>query len=493
MLRRRLARRFSIIGPANDFQVVVDGEQIDVSDRDFYPYIEYLWSIGDVGDSYEKLSTASLKKNSIEGVIDKEKGWTISGWVATVDEQKHITEETNVIPVLAWGKLIHEDLLAAVKPAGVYAKYLMGELRADFVDSDESEDIATSDRQSLKETDPRYEALTGYLRDTILNEIGNSWRDWRRDNAMIKATQNPIVAEWYEGLEESARKYARQLFGKIGQMSLEDERDRIELYKNAILAFEKLRYSDLLDQIDSLDDKKQIDLIAKAFASVDAIEGALYGEISRGRIKIIEKFEGIIDTNAKEQVLKEFLFDHIWLLDPSWERPTTNLRIESAVSKEFADVTSKLTAEERAGRFDIKYRTAAGKHIVIELKRYAVKISSSQLHGQMTKYRSALLKCLKEKFPESLERPVEGIAVIGTFPDDLPHDEVVDTLKAINTRIITYDTLIAGALESYREYLDKHQDVSRLTDLLRRLEQSASETSAAPVAKANAVKSTGVG
>ncbi len=59
MLRRRLARRFSIIGPANGFQVVVDGEAIDVTDRDFYPYIEYLWSIGDVGDVYETLCGAA--------------------------------------------------------------------------------------------------------------------------------------------------------------------------------------------------------------------------------------------------------------------------------------------------------------------------------------------------------------------------------------------------------------------------------------------------
>jgi hypothetical protein len=95
------------------------------------------------------------------------------------------------------------------------------------------------------------------------------------------------------------------------------------------------------------------------------------------------------------------------------------------------------------------------------------------------------------KFPESSERPVEGIAVIGTFPDDLPQDEVIDTLRAINARIITYDTLIAGALESYREYLDKHQEVSRLEDLLDRLEHSASETSEAPAAKAEAVKSKG--
>ena len=74
--------------------------------------------------------------------------------MGTVDEQQSISDETNVIPVLARGKLIHEDLLSSVKPAGLYSKYLMGEIHADFVDDDNLPDIATSDRQNLKEMTP---------------------------------------------------------------------------------------------------------------------------------------------------------------------------------------------------------------------------------------------------------------------------------------------------------------------------------------------------
>jgi hypothetical protein len=189
-LRRRLARRFSIIGPEHGFEVIVNDEPIKVSDRDFYPKIEYLWSLGAVGDQYEKLCSKALKKKRLSGTVDAGQGWTVSGWVGTVDTQKSITEETNIVPVLASEKLIHEDLLAAVKPAGLFAKYMMGELHADFVDDDKADDIATSDRQSLKEDDPRFAALTAYLRDTVLREVGNAWRDWRRDNALDKAREN---------------------------------------------------------------------------------------------------------------------------------------------------------------------------------------------------------------------------------------------------------------------------------------------------------------
>jgi hypothetical protein len=193
----------------------------------------------------------------------------VSGWVGTIRTQKSITEETNVVPVLAWGKLIHEDLLAAVKPAGLFAKNVRGELHANFVDDDKADDIATSHRQSLNEDDPRFAALTAYLRNTVLREVGNAWRDWRPDNALDKARENPIVEEWYMSLGPDARKAVEDLFGKIGIMAVDKESDRIELYKNGILAFENLRFRDLLSEIDKLDGADQLDLVGQVFSSID--------------------------------------------------------------------------------------------------------------------------------------------------------------------------------------------------------------------------------
>jgi len=167
------------------------------------------------------------------------------------------------------GGLIHEDLLAAVKPAGLFAKNVRGELHANFVDDDKADDIATSDRQSLNEDDPRFAALTAYLRNTVLREVGNAWRDWRRDNALDKTRENPVVEEWYMSLGPDARKAAKDLFGKIGNMAVGKESDRIELYKNVILAFEKLRFRDLLSEIDKLDGADQLDLVGRVFSSID--------------------------------------------------------------------------------------------------------------------------------------------------------------------------------------------------------------------------------
>ena len=68
-------------------------------------------------------------------------------------------------------------------------------------------------------------------------------------------------------------------------------------------------------------------------------------------------------------MIQYYLFDHLWLLHPSWERASTNQRIEEQVAKEFEQLDTKLTPEEKKGRVDIRYRTAASKNIIIELKK----------------------------------------------------------------------------------------------------------------------------
>ncbi len=478
-LRRRLARRFSVIGPERDFSVSVNEVEISVTDRDYYSKIEYLWSVGDVGDLYEERCTKASKTRHIDGTVSATQGWTVTGWVGTVDEQKNIDDETNVIPVLARGKLIQEDLLASVKQAGVFAKYLMGEIHADFVDDDELADIATSDRQNLKEDDSRFEALAEYLEKTVLREVGNRWRDWRRDDALDKARKNPVVEEWYRSLGADQRGYAKQLFGKIGNIALEREADRIELYKHGILAFERLRLRDLLSEVEKLDGSLlQFDVLGTAFASIDDIEAAQYGEIARGRISVISAFTGLVDADAKERVIQAHLFDHLWLLDTSWERASTNERIEEAVKKEFDKIDAGLSPEEKGGRVDIRYRTAAGKHVIIELKRYSVTVTTGDLVAQIGKYRTALQKCLAEQFPKEPQQ-IECIAVLGNGPADLAPAEVTRTLAGLDTRVVTYDTLIANAQRSYEDYLAKHQEVSRLANLIQRLEASAADAEVA--------------
>lgn len=467
-LRTRLARRFSIIG--KDFAVKIDGEPIGVEDRDYFHKIEYLWTIGEPKQRFDKLAKNAIRIGTIDGTVDKAAGYAVSGWVGTFDEQKSIEDENNAVSILAWGKLVQEDILSDIRAGGLYTKYLMGEIRADFVDLDDRPDIATSDRQSLKETDPRYAALKEYVQKTVLAEIEKSWRDWRKKDGLNKALAHPAIQEWYETLGTGPRRFAERLFGRIGQMAKDDEATRNTLLKHGVLAFERLRYKEELDALDKIEKPADLALIGSFVASVDDLEAAYYHQIVQGRLRVIEQFVHVVDTEI-ENVIRDLLFDHLWLLHPSWERASTNARVEQSVTKEFKKLDAKLSAEERAGRMDIRYRTAAGKNIIIELKKYDRKVTAGELLDQLTKYRNALEKVLG-RFPDE-PQDIEIIAVLGQPVRGSTVERVSQSLASINARVVMYDQLIKEAQESYKDYLEANRELSRLSKILDKLDEDS--------------------
>ena len=464
-LRTRLARRFSIIGQR--FTVKIDGDPIGVQDRDYFDKIEYLWTIGDPPQSFAKLAKNAKRVGKIDGTVDADDEYVVSGWVGTFDEQKNIADENNALSILAWGKIVQEDILGDIRAGGLYTKYLMGEIRADFLDLDNKDDIATSDRQSLKETDPRYQQLKAYVQKTVLSEVENSWRDWRSEDGLNKAREHPAVEEWFTSLDAGPRKFAKQLFGRIGRMAQDDPQTRNVLLKHGILAFERLRYRESLDELDKIQGAADLALVAQFVATVDDLEAAYYHQIVQGRLQVIEQFIGVVD-HEKERVIQKHLFDHLWLLHPSWERASTNKRIEESVTREFGKLDAGLTKAETAGRIDIRYRTAAGKNVVIELKKYDREVTIGELMDQLQKYRNALTKVLA-RFPDE-PQGIELIAVLGKPVKGSTTEEAEQALRSLNARVILYDQLIQEAQESYEEYLEANKQLSALATILDKLD-----------------------
>ena len=156
----------------------------------------------------------------------------------------------------------------------------------------------------------------------------------------------------------------------------------------------------------------------------------------------------------------------MWLLDASWDRATSGSeRLEQSVTKEFDKISQSLSDEERKGRIDIRYRTSAGKHIIIELKRYQAtyKFDQFDLAKQVDKYISALGKCLSsigETNPY-----IEAICIIGPNAlDDI--SKANEVLKSVRARILTYDQLIEYALNSYKDYLERNKEVGKIRKLI---------------------------
>ncbi len=472
-LRKRLARRFSVIGQMHGFEVLIDGRKIGTADRGDLPMVQFLWYFGDEEPDLSFARRLQEKEALADRLDAWDEKWSVSGWIGTTRKPKDLDSEEagnlNGIVVFARGRLFHENVLDKLNDGRLYTKYLTGQIEADFLDIDHEPDIATSDRQRVQEDDPRYVELIGFLKER-LTQVEKRWTEWRRRHEVEKAKEtSPALVEWLDRLPEGFRNSAETLIAKLAALPFDQEKDRKLLYRHGILAFErmKLRGSDK-ELAENVHDPEKL---LKILAGSDSLEASLYRDIVKSRLDVIERFREIVDDNAKERVLQEYLFDHLWLLDPAWERATGSKLRETRLATEGV-LTQDMTEKEKLGRVDIAYRTMAGKHIIVELKRVERKMKLLDLQKQGQSYVDKLEKILRTK-GEKGEPNIEVIFVLGKPIEEEGNkpERLKSSMAAISpgSRIVHYDALIEGAQKAYGDFLEKNKELDKLEEIVDRI------------------------
>jgi len=357
----------------------------------------------------------------------------------------------------------------------IYADYIIGEMHCEQLDLDDQGDIATSSRQSLKQDDPRFESL----RKIVLSElrhIAGRWSEWRRSDGAKTAQAVPAVSAWLDNLRGDTKKKAERWIGRLNTIRSPEESDKKELLKASILAFESYRRKEELDRLENLKDEN-LNQILEIFKNIDDLELSYYGQIVKLRIQVIRTLQDKLKENDKELVLRDYIFEHLWLLDPGWERAKGSEHAETQVNNFLKDNTTKLNGSEKAGRIDIGYRTTGGKHVIVELKRASVAVPLDDLTKQIRKYRDGVKKILdKTNFKDW---PIEIICLVGQPPPEWNDSSgtgpkgVADSLKAVDARIVFYDELLTNAQQAYGDYLEEHVKVDRLWEVFEAIDDFA--------------------
>lgn len=471
-LRKRLARRFSVIGETHGFKITIDGQPITTSDRGDLPMVQFLWNFED----YEPdLTSASqlLEREPLPSRFEHwDQSWKVSGWIGTARFPKQLDSKDagnlNGIVVFARGRLFHENILDKLNDGRLYTKYLTGQIEADFLDLDDAPDIATSDRQRIQEDDSRYIKLIEFLKSS-LGQIEKRWTEWRNKHEVEKAKKSsPALAEWLDSLPDGYRKSAETLIAKLSALPVDDEEDRKVLYRHGILAFERMKLRGSTEELAA--SVENVDKLLSVLADRDSLEGALYRDIVKSRLGAIKDFQAIVDENAKERVLQKYLFNHLWLLDPSWERATDSTVMETRLTEEGV-LTDDMTEREKLGRVDIAYRTNAGKHIIVELKKVERKMKLIELQEQGQTYVDKLKKILLKQGDATPN--IEVVFVLGKAVEEevTNSDRLKASMAAISpgSRIVHYDSLIQGAQEAYSEYLSKSKQFDKLETIVDKI------------------------
>ena len=481
-LRKRLARRFSVLGEKTRFALKINSRAVSITDRGYFSKLQFLWHYGPIDDlpisNPDKLGACEDRANEIAVPADGSNAaqkFRVTGWIGTVKESgdlKDVEDNLNKIVVMVRGKMAQEDILEDFNEGGMYSKYLIGEIHADFLDLNERDDIATSSRQKIMEDDPRYFALREFVQQE-LKHIQNKWTDLRNKRGTEEAMQIPAIKEWFDELGRDAKRKANSLFGKINQLTVESPDDKKRLFKYSVLAFEHLRFKEDLDALERID-PENLAQIGELFADLDDIEASLYHEIIHGRLETIDVLQRSVDDNQLENVIRDYIAEKLWLLDPGWERATGSEFVESSLTKEFNDYDFKLTKEETAGRLDIKYATMTGLHVIIELKRPDRPVKLGELMDQGDKYERGLRKLLVQH--NRANEPIEVVFLLGKpLPGwDIPErrHKDADTLHGRGMRALLYRELLDNSRKVYGEYLEKRKKAGRIQKLLTSIDEA---------------------
>ncbi len=483
-LRRRLARRFSIIGDAHNFTVRINGEPISVADRDYFHKARFIYQYG--GDFASNCTNLERdEKGGVAGAFSRpcrfdESGadsgagpYAIRGWIAVARRSNDLDSEggterdnLNKITVVVRGKVAQEDILRDFRLGGMITKYLFGEIEADFLDADDKPDIATSSRQRFSEEDGRYRALASFIQA----ELKQIWMETNklkeRSGLRHALSSNPHLKKWYESLRPPhLKKFADKIFGDIDRAGI-DESERQGAYANGVMLFEHLKMNHVVELLKEIDVTK-VDEFLRYLRDVDALEAEHYRQIVEERLEVIRKLRETLDEDAKERVLQEYLFDHLFLLDPGWERATRFEDMERRMER---------ALEKGKKRIDIhytKYRRVAAAHVIVELKKRSAWVTKTKLEDQVRGYMKALRKELSKSSPDTASLPMEAVCVVGKLPsgweDEKTRSEDEASLSHYRIRVVTYDELIDNAYAAYGKFLDAYASQGELRELMEQI------------------------
>lgn len=492
-LRPRLARRFGVF--SDSFRVRLGDADITRADAGYYGDLQFLWYFDDVTRAQvEPLATALASTQDsaggpstkcvreVQAVLGGDvPGLVLGGFIASVDKPAKLgrgDESLNRLAVFANGRLFQEDILPELGDARYFNSYLVGEIHADFLDND-GQDRATASRESIRHDDERFIALRNHLR-SVFATIRDQWDEWRIDQGYTNTPgKNPEIEEWVNSFKDARdRKAADRLMTSIGKLNLnndeaKDTNAKNLLYGSAVVGFEKLRARSQLDRLEAITDVLSPEFQA-IFASLDEIEASHYVDIVRGRLDVIEKFEReIVDAGKQEKVAQNYLFGHLWLLDPTWDRVMGSEQMEVRLSDELKQACPDT---QEGARLDIAYRTTAGRHVIIELKRPGLYVTAAKLEAQGRKYVEAVEQWyrnnpnagnLNGRLP-----PIDVYFLVEKAP--VINDRESKSWDAYNLNLLTYSALISNARLAYEAYLSINRDVSnRLVKLMDSLRAGA--------------------
>ena len=458
-IRRGLARRFAIIGEVQGFDVVINGEPISPENRDLQQLLDtdmdgnrYLWKYDDEE-------------------IEPDTGWTVSGWMGTLDRTS--AEDDGIdrgIVLMARGKMVQEPFVFNAVVGQQYAlSYLIGELNVEFVD--EIEDTIATTRNSLVwDTEPNTALLEWGQKE--VNKCARKWGKRRSADNERKLQEHELYREFQERAQETGNQRALKIaddFLRDFILKNPDANDeQLEgLIKMCLNFLEFDAFWEIIENIRAAQ-LENVDTLIELFREWEIVEAKEMARVTEGRIRTIEKLQRLIESNALEvPTVHKFLKEFPWVIDPRWTLVADEVWYSELLRDHFPENEEELEENKRIDFLCVGEGTTL---VVVEIKRPQLRATLKDLEQIKQYVRFARTQIRKSSDPACKYENVVGYLLCGTLVNTDDVQEEMNMLSQSQIYVRLYRDLLGMVKQAHAEFLERY-------DQLREAKQNAANHS----------------
>lgn len=447
IIRRGLARRFAVIGAKNIFEVIINRAPISTEDRDLKRLLRkdtdgkpYLWPIDEE--------------------IRPETGWTVSGWIGALEKSTpNIDDVDRGIVLMARGKLVQEPFVFNANVGQQYAlSYLIGELHVDFVD--QKEDMISTTRNALVwDTEPNIALMEWGQKE--VNKIARAWSDKRSEDNEKQLLQNPLYVKFRDQAKDIGNERALKIADKLVRQTIEknpiaETKDHEPLIQMCLDFLEFDAFWKIAEDL-SETDPEDIGQLLALFREWQIVEAKEMTRVTQGRIKTIEKFQKLIETNALEvPTLHDFLKEFPWIIDPRWTLVADELYYTRLLREHFPENN---VVPEVNKRIDFLCVSEGTKLVVVEIKRPQSRVSIKEL-DQIRDYVEFIeAQIQKTSDTDYKYTEVTGYLLCGDVDDDDSVQVRSKRLAMTKIYIRLYRDLLEMVRRAHSEFLKRYNEL----------------------------------
>ena len=444
-LRRRLARRFAVVGEDSSFDIIINGRQISVEERDLRQLLDK--------DADEKRYLWSFKDEEIK----PDTGWTVSGWIGALDRTNPIQDGVDRgISIMARGKLVQEPFLFNAVVGQQYAlSYLVGELHAEFVD--EVDDTIGTNRNALVwDTEPNT-CLMEWGKKKI-EQIAREWASKRSRDNERRLKQSDLYRAFKERAGDMGNKRALGLADKLVRqvISKNPTAGDQELQPIVQMSLDFLEFNAFWEIAHDVEksDLTDVNRLFELFREWEIVEAKEMSRVTEGRIATIQKLQNHIEKNALEvPTLHNFLKDFPWVIDPRWTLVDDEVRYSDILRRKFTEPQDTPEIDRRIDFLCVREGTDL---VVVEIKRPGKKASVKEL-AQIEEYVLFVRAHTSATTDQELRyRSVTGYLLCGDLVEDGIVREKLQNLENSRIFVRRYTDLLANVKRMHKEFIHRY-------------------------------------